>query len=215
MPDRWLENFTEKINNSFPERIVFIGIQGSYARGEASENSDIDVVVIFDTLSYPDIKRYDEVISTMPMREKICGFISGKQEIEKWDKSDLFQFYYDTIPIYGDLGFLKEFITIEHVFRAVKIGACNIYHMCVHNAVHEKSCKILKSLLKSSFFVIQAKYYLEHNNYISQRKILIENVSLEDKEILLLLSQSKYVNNFDFASEKLINWASNLICQYS
>lgn len=213
MLDQWLENFTKKINNNFPKKIIFIGIQGSYARKEANENSDIDVVVIFDTLSYDDIKRYDEVISTMPMRDKICGFISGKQEIENWDKSDLFQFYYDTIPLYGNLEFLKKFINIEDISRAVKIGACNIYHMCVHNSVHEKSCEILKSLLKSSFFVIQAKYYLEHNEYISQRQALIENVSLEDKEILLILSQNKYVNNFDFVSKKLINWASNLICR--
>lgn len=211
MLNQWLENFAEKINNNFPKRIVFIGIQGSYARKEANENSDIDVVVIFDTLSYDDIKHYDEVISNMPMRDKICGFISGRQEIENWDKSDLFQFYYDTIPLYGNLEFLKKFITIEDISRAVKIGACNIYHMCVHNSVHEKSCEILKSLLKSSFFVIQAKYYLEHNKYINQRQILIENVSFEDKEILLFLSQNGYVNNFDFISEKLIKWTSNLI----
>lgn len=213
MLDQWLDDFTQNINNNFPERIVFIGIQGSYARGEANENSDIDVVVIFNTLSYNDIKRYDEIISTMPMRDKICGFISGKQELENWDRSDLFQFYHDTIPLYGNLDFIKDLITTEDVSRAVKIGACNIYHMCVHNAIHEKSFDILKSLFKSSFFVIQAKYYLEHKEYISQRQTLIENVCPEDKEILLILSQNKYIDNLDFASKKLINWASNLICQ--
>jgi len=212
MLNYWLNNFIENINNKFRKKVIFIGIQGSYARGEANENSDIDVVVIFDELSYDDIKSYDEIISAMPMRDKICGFISGKQELENWDRSDLFQFYHDTLPLYGDLNFIKHLITDEDTARAVKIGACNIYHMCVHNAVHEKSCDILKSLLKSAYFTIQAKYYLEHGEYIRQRRSLIENVSNDDKEILLLLSQEKYVNNLDSASQKLINWASNLIC---
>ena len=55
MLENWLQDFTKKINESFPKRIIFIGIQGSYARGEATENSDIDVVVIFDKLIYSDI----------------------------------------------------------------------------------------------------------------------------------------------------------------
>lgn len=40
MLENWLQDFTKKINESFPKRIIFIGIQGSYARGEATENSD-------------------------------------------------------------------------------------------------------------------------------------------------------------------------------
>ncbi len=42
----WLENFVEEIKKGFGERIEFIGLQGSHGRGEASKESDIDVVVI-------------------------------------------------------------------------------------------------------------------------------------------------------------------------
>ena len=215
MLDQWLKNFTQIITNNFPERIVFIGIQGSYAREEANENSDIDVVVIFDKLSYHDIKCYDEIISKMSMCDKICGFISGKKELENWEKSDLFQFYHDTITLYGNLDFIRNLITMQDISRAVKIGACNIYHMCVHNAIHEKSSEILKDLLKSAFFVMQAKYYLENQKYIHKRQILMQHVSPEEKEILLIYSENKYINNLDSVSEKLINWASDLICQLS
>ena len=113
MLENWLQDFTKKINESFPKRIIFIGIQGSYARGEATENSDIDVVVIFDKLIYSDLKRYDEIISKMPMREKICGFISGKKELENWDRSDLFQFYHDI--------FNYEIITNGHDNISIRI----------------------------------------------------------------------------------------------
>ena len=39
------------------------------------------------------------------------------------------------------------------VNRAIKIGACNIYHGCVHNMLHEKSEDILRGLYKSASFV--------------------------------------------------------------
>lgn len=135
----WIEQFQKEILLNFKERICFIGLQGSYARGEATENSDIDVVVIFDTLTVDDLKQYDQIISQMSYREKICGFLSGRDEIICWEKSDLFQFYYDTKPIYKNLDFILPFIKQENIKQAILIGSCNIYHACCHNMIHEKS----------------------------------------------------------------------------
>ena len=103
--EEWINNYTREILDNFKDRINFIGLQGSYARGEATEESDIDVVVIFDKLSIEDLNNYDEIISKMPYRDKICGFLAGKEEITNWEKSDLFQFYNDTRSIYGELDF--------------------------------------------------------------------------------------------------------------
>lgn len=46
--DRWLDKYIEAVDAAFGARIVFIGLQGSYARGEAHEGSDIDVVLILN-----------------------------------------------------------------------------------------------------------------------------------------------------------------------
>ena len=59
----WLEQFTAAVRQTFGARVEAIGIQGSHGRGEAAEQSDIDVVVILDTLSYHDLKAYDDAIS--------------------------------------------------------------------------------------------------------------------------------------------------------
>ena len=48
----WIENFTKALEETFPKRICFIGLQGSYSRDEATDISDIDMVVILDTLSF-------------------------------------------------------------------------------------------------------------------------------------------------------------------
>lgn len=52
----WMKHFTELLNETFGERIYFVGIQGSYGRGEATESSDIDAVVILDKLTAGDVK---------------------------------------------------------------------------------------------------------------------------------------------------------------
>ena len=49
--DRWLDKYIEAVDAAFGARIVFIGLQGSYARGEAHEGSDIDVVLILNSLT--------------------------------------------------------------------------------------------------------------------------------------------------------------------
>lgn len=216
----WIEQFQKEILLNFKERICFIGLQGSYARGEATENSDIDVVVIFDTLTVDDLKQYDQIISQMSYREKICGFLSGRDEIICWEKSDLFQFYYDTKPIYKNLDFILPFIKQENIKQAILIGSCNIYHTCCHNMIHEKSMTILKALYKQSIFVLQAKYFLNTHQYIHKKKELIDKLDLEDKKIINLyfniqLEEKIMNDNFDNYSNQLFIWSSQLIKKYN
>ena len=99
----WMNSFLKALNETFGDRVWFVGLQGSYGRGEATETSDIDVVVILDELSAKDIEAYNRMLNTLSHRELICGFLSGKDELLNWEPSDLFQFYYDTKPILGNL----------------------------------------------------------------------------------------------------------------
>ncbi len=168
----WIKAFTEKAERTFTGRVWFIGLQGSYGRGEATETSDIDVVLVLDELRMSDLKEYRAMLDALPNRELVCGFISGKDELLNWEASDLFQFYYDTTPIKGSLDLLLAQIDRHAIKRAIKIGACNIYHACVHNFVHEKSDDILRSLYKSAVFVIQAVWFYETGKYIKSKSEL-------------------------------------------
>ena len=134
----WLEMFLHKLNDTFCNRVCFAGLQGSYSRGEATENSDIDVVVILDEVSPLDLQIYSRMLDTLPHRNLICGFLSGWSEISHWEPSDLFQLYYDTTPIQGSMEDLLVLLDADAVNRAIKLGACNIYHGCVHNILHDK-----------------------------------------------------------------------------
>ena len=209
----WMEEFLQKLEETFGERIWFVGLQGSYARNEATEASDIDTVVILDKLSSSDIKIYNAMLDALPERELICGFFSGKDEIVNWEPSDLFQFYYDTKPIKGNLDELLELIDSSAINRAIKIGVCNIFHGCVHNMLFEKSEDILKALYKSASFVVQAICFKETGKYITHQKDLAEIVSPEEKivvETFLKLKNGEAVC-FDEMSENLFRWSKSWI----
>ena len=211
--NNWTKTFSERLYKLFGERIWFVGIQGSYARGEASETSDIDMVVILDELGASDIQEYNSMLDTLPHRELICGFVCGKIELMSWEPSDLFQFYYDTKSIKGSLDVILPLIDDDAIARAVKIGACNLYHGCVHNMIHEKSSDILKSLYKSASFLIQAITFKETGKYVSSKADLLPLLSQNDRKILENLEALKQGGMTDCKkmSETLFEWSKNLI----
>lgn len=211
----WMQKFLQTLNDTFASRVWFVGLQGSYGRGEATEASDIDVVVILDELSAMDIQIYQNMLDTLPHRELICGFLSGKKEIMNWEPSDLFQFCYDTTPIKGSLDAVMAVVNACDVNRAIKLGACNIYHGCVHNMLHEKSEDILRGLYKSASFVVQAIAFRKTGTYIKNQRDLLPVVASDDQvivETFLMLKNGGMVD-FNTMSAALFDWSRKWINQ--
>ena len=213
----WMDNFLKALNDYFGNRVWFVGLQGSYGRGEAAEKSDIDVVVILDELSAMDIQNYNNMLDTLPHRELICGFLSGKNEIMNWEPSDLFQFCHDTTPIKGSLDEVMAVVDESAVNRAIKIGVCNIYHGCVHNMLIDKSKEVLRGLYKSASFVVQAIVFKQTGNYIKHQEELL-TVAMPDEQTIintfLSLKKGEMVN-FIPMSETLFAWAKQWISENS
>ena len=213
----WMPKFLQALNETFGNRVWFVGLQGSYGRGEATETSDIDVVVILDELSAMDIHTYNTMLDVLPHRELICGFLSGKDEILHWESSDLFQFCYDTTPIKGSLDEVLAVVDESAVNRAIKLGACNIFHGCVHNMLYEKNEDILRGLYKSASFVVQAIVFKQTGNYIRHQKDLL-TVAASDERIIVETSLNlKNGGTVDFNSmaETLFNWSKKWIAENS
>ena len=209
----WMNDFLQKLDEVFANRVWFVGLQGSYGRGEATETSDIDVVMILDELSVADIQAYQDMLDTLPHRELICGFVSGKDEILNWEPSDLFQFYHDTTAIKGSLDDLLPLIDNAAVERAIKMGAGNIYHGCVHNMLHEKNEEILKGLYKAASFVVQAIVFKQTGNYIKHQSRLLQVASVEEQMITETFLKYKNGEAVDFneASQILFEWSKKWI----
>lgn len=49
--DAWMNDLIDQLKTEFKERLVLVGLQGSRARGEQREDSDIDIVVVIEDLN--------------------------------------------------------------------------------------------------------------------------------------------------------------------
>ena len=211
----WMQTFLQTLNETFANRVWFVGLQGSYSRGEATEASDIDIVIILDELSSFDIQTYNAMLDSLPHRELICGFVSGKDELLNWEPSDLFQFYYDTTPIKGSLDELLTAIDEAAVKRAIKIGACNIYHGCVHNMLYEKNEDVLRGLYKAAVFVVQAIVFQETGKHVKRQTDLLTVVKAEERSIVNTFLTLRNGGAVDFYSmaEALFLWSKKWVNQ--
>lgn len=157
----------------FGDRLCFLGLQGSYARGEAQPDSDVDVVCILDELRLEDLAAYRELLQTLPGRQRACGFVAGAAEVAAWPPTDLFTFYHDTQPLLGRLEPLLPPIPRAAVEQALHEGAANLYHALCHSYVFgEHSGDSLAQRYKEAFFLLQAQAYLREGVYYATKRAL-------------------------------------------
>ena len=211
----WCAEFLRKLKEAFGEGLVFAGLQGSRGRGEATEESDIDLVVVLKELAPRELSLYAEALASMPFAEKACGFICGEEELRAWSASELFLLCHDTAPLYGSLDFIVPLIGDGAAEKALKDGACAIYHGCCHNRLYEKSMDILGALYKSAFFVMRVKRWCETGRFVKKLSELALEAESEDGEILSTRADFRAgrAKEEDFVklSDALIKWSAGVI----
>ncbi len=212
----WLKIYTEQVKRAFGGRVCFLGLQGSFARGEATERSDIDVVLILEKLEKSDLNIYRDTLDQLPCRDLICGFIAGREELLVWESSDLFQFYYDTVPVFGTLDFILGKIDGAAVARAVRTGAGNVYHACVHNFLHEQSEEVVRAAYKSAVFAIQAAAFARTGIYYRRTAELLSAAAPREKRILETARALKRggIVDLDAATSNLLEWAKEALGEF-
>ena len=213
----WMDAFLPALLEAFPGRVAFVGIQGSYGRGEAGPDSDIDVVCILDKCSPADLERYREAVKGLPEREKLCGFVSGAAELAAWDRGDLFSFRHDTEDWYGQLADLLPPEEPGDARRALHTGACGLYHLCCHNFLHGRSTEAVSEAYKSAVFLLRAKAYLEQGVYCRRRAELALRLTGTDLDILQTAQALKARScreDLTALTDRLLAWCRDVICRY-
>ena len=207
------------MESAFGARIVCAGIQGSRARGEAKPSSDIDTVLILDELSAEDLSVYRALLQTLPNAGLICGFVSGRAELSCWEPSELVSFYFDTLPLKGNLDFLRPLLTEEAARRAVLGGACGIYHACCHNVLFDHSAEVLLALYKAAFFILRAKVFSESGVFFRREDELINHLGGADRAVMerraSLTERAPEEGELIAESDLLLRWSGALIRAFS
>lgn len=185
--NEYLNKLISECKTAFGERLLYVGLQGSFLRGEQKETSDIDVMVIIDMFTVADMDKYRDILECCGYKDRSCGFICGKEEMNKWNPLEVCQLHYTTKDLYGVLDDHLPKATREDEINYVKISLGNVYHELCHRYIHggrEKSAMMLRGTCKGLFFLIQNLYYLESGEFVLTKKELKEKVSGEDREIL-------------------------------
>lgn len=219
--ESWMRDMTEKLTECFGGRLLFVGLQGSYRRKEATPASDIDCVVVLDELGMDDLACYKALIATMPEAENACGFVAGKQQMQNWPRHEIFQFVQDTRPYYGSLEGLVLATSREDVVQGVAVGAANLYHACGHAYLHGLQSEWeahLRSLYKGAFFVLQSLHYLRKGVYAGSKRQLLLLLDGTEKEILqtgMEWSEAGTAQPEDLLPyfEKMMVWCGGILAQ--
>ena len=206
--DKYLADLILNCRMAFGERLLYMGLQGSWLRGEAHENSDIDIMVILDGLSVRDMDTYRGIMKGIGFYEKSCGFICGKDEMKRWNPLEVCQLCHTTKDLVGVLTDYLPPATREDEINYVNLSLGNLYHELCHRYIHanrDKNAAKFRGTCKSVFYLIQNLHFLESGHFILSRKELYEAVPEEDR-IVLEMAELPDDYDFDQAFSSLFAW---------
>lgn len=208
--DVWMNGLIDQLMIEFKERLVLVGLQGSRARGEQREDSDIDVVVIIEDLNADDLALYRNVIQEVPHAELACGFVGSPDVLAAWPRHDVFNLVNDTNIRYGSFDFMDTEFTAEEAKLAADACASEIYHALCHTAVFEPDMlpALLQGCLKSVFFGIRAKHFAQTGKFVNSRAQLLNLVNDSERWLLQAYDKDVQMDNKELAS-KLLRWSND------
>ena len=213
-PESYLPALTALLQDAYHHRLAYVGLQGSYLRGEATESSDIDIMVVVDGITPEDLKRYRQAIASLEGYDLSCGFICGKEDLQNWNPLEICHLLHTTKDYFGRLESLVPPYTRQDVRSFVKLSIGNLYHEICHRYVHastEHNIAALPGSYKGVFFILQNLHYLETGHFIGTKKELLASLTGQDR---LVLEQSAIfargeAYDFDEAFALLHSWCQN------
>lgn len=208
--NEYINALTELLLKAYCGRLCYVGLQGSYLRGEATEDSDIDIMVVIKDITVSDLDEYRKAILSLEGYDKSCGFICGVDDLSNWNPLEICHLLHTTKDHYGKLSELVPAYTDQDVRSFVKMSVGNLYHEICHRYIHssrEKNVGALPFTYKSVFFILQNLYYLESKIFIGKKSELLAALNGKDKEVLLT---AMTICNADFDFEEkfslLFSW---------
>ena len=205
---KYLDDLILNCRSLFGERLLYVGLQGSWLRGEAHENSDIDVMVILDRLSVQDMDTYRGILKRIGFYGKSCGFICGKEEMKCWNPLEVCQLHHTTKDLFGVLADYLPTAAQKDEIYYVKLSLGNLYHELSHRYIHtdrDKNVARFHDTCKCAFYLIQNLHFLESGCFILRKKELKEAVVQEDR-MILELAELPDDYDFDQAFSSLFAW---------
>lgn len=219
-PDIYIDTLIKHLQKALGERLVYVGLQGSYLRGEATENSDLDIMTVIRDITVSDLHTYRQITHSLPSPEKACGFICGPEELQHWNPLEICHLVHTTKDYFGRLSSLVPAYTGRDVCSFVKLSLGNLYHEICHRYIHapaEENWRSLPGTYKSVFFILQNLHYLESGHFIGTKEEMLKTLTGKDRQVLETALSLSRGEPFDFgtAFSLLFSWCKEALCHTS
>lgn len=215
--EEYIEGLTTRLKSCFGDRLLYLGLQGSYLRGEATENSDIDIMVILENMTVTDLDNYREILVEVGDYDRSCGFICGREEMRHWNPLEVCQLLHTTKDYLGRLEDYVPSYTAEDERNYVKLSLGNLFHELCHRYIHadrERNISAFPYTCKSAFFILQNMHYLSSGDFLLTKQELLGALQdEEDRQVLALSMALKNGGDYDFdqAFSTLFEWCRHAL----
>ena len=199
--ESYISRLTQLLKDRFGSRLLYVGLQGSYLRGEANENSDIDIMVILDELTLEDMDAYRQLVHSLEEPDKSCGFICGRADLANWNPLEMANLLGSTGDYFGRLADFVPSYSREDQRNFVKMSLNNLYHELCHRHIHGRRSEneeALPFIYKGVFFILQNLHYLRSGSFVGTRTGLLEVLEGKDRGVLERSAAMKKGETFDF-----------------
>jgi uncharacterized protein len=186
--DKWLTDFLGGLKKHFGGRLVFAANIGSWARGEARPDSDIDCTVVLDMVSEDDLTAFRNIMNSMPDANALgSGLFLSVEELKQTPRCNIIQFFYGRDVLYGSLDGIieppgKDDLLLDVSFKANE----NLHHARHYLLFPHDLPRVVHRLMypfKNCFYALQSWFLLTTGNFILRKDDMLPLLDNEaDKE---------------------------------
>ena len=200
--EKYISDLIALLKENYRSRLLYVGLQGSYLRGEATEISDMDIMVVIDDLGVAELEQNRKIIQSLPQYDKSCGFICSREDLASWNPLEIANLIHCTKDYYG---ILREYVpeyTEQDVRIFVKFSINNLYHSLCHgyiHADHKDNVSGLHFAYKSVFFILQNLYYLKSGMFIATKNDMLPVLKGSDYAVMKRALDMNAGVPFDFS----------------
>lgn len=214
--EMYMQDLIAALQTAFGDRLIYVGLQGSYMRGEATETSDIDPMVVIDGLTAADLAAYRSLIQNLPSPELSCGFLCGRQDLAHWNALEMSHLLHTTRDEYGELAPLLPAYDKRDICSFIQMSIGNLYHELCHRCIHassEHNRECLPSSCKGVFFILQNLHHLRTGTFCVTKQELLAQLEGNDLVVMNLCLELAKAETFSFDSafETLLGWCQETL----
>ena len=201
-----LDIFVNKIYEVVNDNLISVFLTGSFARGEATENSDLDIWCIFNKLDTDILAEIGNISRNLPVNYNKLELNSQCLTINEFQSGYFSKFlaypiiYMEGILLFGD-DITKRPIQDEEVEKVYKEFLSEILLSIRHYiSVNEPAEKLVHQkiktwVLKPLMFALRLERYLHNKQYPLTINDLLSAFDVPQNSVLYFMNKEKWDND--------------------